>query len=244
MQAAAPPSLNDEIAARDESSSERGDGQVAEVNCGHYWQAASQGHCDLRVPARAPHCISSGQIRRRGPRCSMRPSLAEEARMQVAHWANLGAARRGAKRYDEALRAYGVALRGNLGAAANANLLYEVGLTHIDRLSSSPRAPYWAAPCHDPYNAEIRYRYANTCYQSQQKDEGLRALAGWQQLDGLTSELLANIGALLMNLGDSTGAELALQQAAADRVHRRRPFCRWYRPLNAPIACRRRAALP
>jgi tetratricopeptide (TPR) repeat protein len=141
-------------------------------------------------------------------------ALAAEQPDEAAHWANLGAARRGAKRYDEALKAYGIALQGQL---PQARVLYEVGLTHIDRLDlQSARAVLARAAMLDPYNAEIRYRYADTCSQCQQKDEGVRALAGWQQLNGLTSELLADIGSLLLNLGDSAGAEQALQQAAAD----------------------------
>ena len=140
--------------------------------------------------------------------------LAREVPDEVAYWANLGAARRGSKRYDEALRAYTNALQGNL---PQAGLLYEVGLTHIDRLDfQSARAVLARAAMLDPYNAEIRYRYAQSCWQGQQKDEARRALAGWERLEDLHSELLANLGSLLMNLGDTAGAEVALQQAASD----------------------------
>lgn len=140
--------------------------------------------------------------------------LANDEPGEPAHWANLGAARRGARRFDEALQAYAQALRLGFGSA---DLLYNIGLTHVDRLDfEAARAVLQRATALDPDNAEIRYRYAHACFSGLHTDEAQHAIQGWDNLRGLDSELLANIGLLLMNLGDATGGELALQQAASD----------------------------
>src|SRR5579875_2888533 len=138
--------------------------------------------------------------------------LVELEPSEPAHWINLGTARRGAKRFEEALSAY--ARAAELGAAG-ADFYYNLGLTHIDRSDfEAAQAVLERASALAPTDAEIRYRYAQVCYERLRPEDALRALDGWEELSGLTPELLANIGFLLMNLGESARAEAALQQAA------------------------------
>lgn len=131
---------------------------------------------------------------------------------ESAHWVNLGTARRGARRLDEALSAYARAAQ--LGVAS-AEFYYNLGLTHIDRTDfEAARAVLEQASTLSPQDAEIRYWYAKVCYERFRPEDALRALEGWEELSGITPELLANIGYLLMNLGETARAEAALQQTA------------------------------
>ncbi|HTP40009.1 MAG TPA: sulfotransferase [Steroidobacteraceae bacterium] len=140
--------------------------------------------------------------------------LTQDEPGEASHWANLGTVRRGGRRFDEALQAYAQAMRLGLNTAL---LLHDIGLTHIDRLDfEAARAVLGRAATLAPRDAEIRYRYAHACLSSLRTEEAQQAILGWDQLDGLDSELLAQIGLLLMNLGDAQGGELALQQAALD----------------------------
>ncbi|MDB6092148.1 MAG: hypothetical protein JWN85_4932 [Gammaproteobacteria bacterium] len=134
--------------------------------------------------------------------------------LEPAHWLNLGTARRGARRLDQALTAY--ARAAELGAAS-ADFYYNVGLTHIDRLDfEAARAVLERAVALAPGDAEIRYRFAQSCYESRRNGEAARALQGWETLSDLTTEVTANIGYLLMNLGNTVGAELAFERASRD----------------------------
>jgi tetratricopeptide (TPR) repeat protein len=133
---------------------------------------------------------------------------------QSLHWMNLGTARRGAGHLDAALAAYSRAAA--LGAAS-ADFLFNVGLTHIDRLDfESARAVLERAAGLAPTDAEIRYSYAQSCYEARRTDEALSALDGWDALTGLTTDVVANIGSLFMNLGDAVQAEAAFQRVLSD----------------------------
>ena len=141
-------------------------------------------------------------------------ALAMQEPGEWPHWMNLGTARRNAKRLDEALVAYTRAAQ--LGAA-NADFLYNVGLTHVDRCDfQAAEAVLKRAAALAPEDAEIRYRYARVCYESLHNEEALLALEGWEHLSGLTSELRAQIGNLLMNLGEAERAREALSQATLE----------------------------
>jgi tetratricopeptide (TPR) repeat protein len=130
------------------------------------------------------------------------------------HWINLGTARRGGKRYAEALTAFTRAAQ--LGAA-NAEFHYSVGLTHLDRCDfEAARAVLERAAALAPQDAEIRYRYALACHECRHTNEALAALEGWETLPDLTSEVAANIGSLLMNLGEAARAGIALHEASRD----------------------------
>lgn len=188
---------------------QRGDAAAAEARCREILARAPD-HRDTRVLLGM-----ALQIQQRfGEAEVIFAELTRREPQQVAHWANLGSARRGARRFDEALQAYARAMQ--IGPVS-ANLLYSVGLTHLDRVDfESARAVFARAVEQAPQDAEIRYRYAHACFSALESGEAQLALQGWEELHDLTPELLADIGLLLMNLGDSGGAELALQQAALD----------------------------
>jgi Flp pilus assembly protein TadD len=131
------------------------------------------------------------------------------------HWMNLGTARRGLANLEGALRAYTRAAE--LGATS-ADFYYNVGLTHLDRHDyEAARAVLKRAVELAPTDATIRFEYAKACYESLQTEEAVAALEGWENLEGLGPELVANIGQRLMNLGESAQAESAVRQLAQAR---------------------------
>ena len=140
-------------------------------------------------------------------------SLVETNPQDPAHWMNFGTAQRGAKHYDAALAAYARAAA--LGANG-ADFDFNVALTHIERGDlKAARALLERAIQADPTDGEIRYYYAQVCYQTLHHDAAVAALAEWQTLQRLDATLIANIGLLLTNLGESRKAEVALRQARA-----------------------------
>ena len=140
--------------------------------------------------------------------------LALQEPNQPEHWVNLGNARRGAQRYAEALTAFTRAAQ--LGAA-NANFYYNVGLTHLQRADyESARGVLEKAAALEPQDVEFRYRHAEACYECRRPLLALAALEGWESLPNITSEVAANMGNLLLNLGESARGERALAEAARD----------------------------
>jgi tetratricopeptide (TPR) repeat protein len=139
-------------------------------------------------------------------------TLADLQRQEPAHRMNLGTALRCAGRFDDALKAFaGAAALG----ARSADFFYNVGLTHIDRRDyESGRAVLADAVSLAPDDAEIRYHYALCCYERLRTADALAALDQWEALSGLTPDLTADIGLLLMKLGDAARAELAIRRAA------------------------------
>jgi Flp pilus assembly protein TadD len=141
-------------------------------------------------------------------------SLVDLQPQEPAHRMNLGTALRCAGRFDDALKAYaGAAALG----AGSADFYYNVGLTHIDRRDfESGRAVLADAVALAPDDAEIRYHYAHCCYERLRTAEALAALEHWDNLSGLTPDLTADIGLLLMKLGDAERAEAAIRRALLD----------------------------
>ena len=142
-------------------------------------------------------------------------SLIESAPKEPAHWMNLGTARRGAKQYDAALAAY--ARAATLGASGP-DFAFNVALTHIERGDlDAARSMLAGAREQDPFDGEICFHYAQVCYETLRLDEASAALAQWHTLQRLDTTLIANIGLLLTNLGETRRAEIALRQARADK---------------------------
>ena len=142
-------------------------------------------------------------------------SLIESAPQEPAHWMNLGTARRGAKLYDAALDAY--ARAATLGASGP-DFAFNVALTHIERGDlDAARSMLAGAREQDPFDGEICFHYAQVCYETLRLDEASAALAQWHTLQRLDTTLIANIGLLLTNLGETRRAEIALRQARADK---------------------------
>jgi tetratricopeptide (TPR) repeat protein len=143
-------------------------------------------------------------------------SLIESAPQEPAHWMNLGTARRGAKQYDAALQAYA---RASALGASGPDFAFNVALTHIERGDlEAARSMLAGARDQDPFDGEICFHYAQVCYETLRIDEASAALAEWHTLQRLDTTLIANIGLLLTNLGETRRAEVALRQARADKT--------------------------
>jgi len=143
-------------------------------------------------------------------------SLIESAPREPAHWMNLGTARRGAKQYDAALEAY---MRAAALGASGPDFSFNVALTHIERGDlDAARSLLAGARDQDPFDGEICFHYAQVCYETLRIDEASAALAEWHTLQRLDTTLIANIGLLLTNLGETRRAEVALRQARADKA--------------------------
>jgi tetratricopeptide (TPR) repeat protein len=137
--------------------------------------------------------------------------LTRRAPAERTHWVNLGTTLRATGQYDEALAAYTRAAQ--LGAAS-ANFSYNVGLLHMDRGDyESARAVLARAAALAPDDAEIRFQYANCCYETVRMDEALAAIEPWPTFGGLTPELMSQIALLLLNLGEPQKAAQAAQRA-------------------------------
>lgn len=140
-------------------------------------------------------------------------TLTEQRPGEASHWLNLGTALRGLARYDDALRAYA---RAHAIGGPSADFAYNVGLTHLDRLDyESARAVLAQGVALAPRDAEMRLQYAKACFESGHTDEGVAALANWQQLAGLAPALVAEIGQRLQGAGESAQAAVAIKQLAA-----------------------------
>ena len=131
-----------------------------------------------------------------------------------AHWVNLGTALRAIGRLDAALAAYErAAALGERGT----DLLYNAGLLHLDRGDyEAARLVLRNAHKAAPLDAEISYHYAAACSETLDTQAGIDAVAGWRRFTGLTTELVAKIGGLLVNLGAVEKADEAITQALSD----------------------------
>src|SRR5688572_16642824 len=131
-----------------------------------------------------------------------------------SHWGNLGTALRAAGQLQPALDAY---TRAAALGEKSANFHYNVGLLHLDRGDfESARSVLGIAHRLAPQDAEIAYQCALACHESMHTIEGAAALSGWQRLQGLTTELTAKIGLMLMNLGDPEASAAAIARARQD----------------------------
>jgi Flp pilus assembly protein TadD len=130
------------------------------------------------------------------------------------YWSSLGTSLRCGGKLDEALSAYAqAAARG----ARSGNFFFNVGLTHIDRRDyESGRLVLEQAVGLAPDDAEIRYHYALCCYERLLTDDALTALEHWDNLSGLTPQITADIGLMLMKLGAPEHAETAIRRAVAE----------------------------
>jgi tetratricopeptide (TPR) repeat protein len=148
---------------------------------------------------------------RHGEAESVFTELAADEPQERAHWVNLGTARRGDGRPDEALVAYQQAA--SLGESS-ADFFYNVGLAQLERRDfEAARAVLARARKGAPRDAGIRVACARAAYESLQADEAIEALADWEALDGLDAGTVAEIGFLLMNLGEAALATRALEHA-------------------------------
>jgi tetratricopeptide (TPR) repeat protein len=132
------------------------------------------------------------------------------------HWMNLGTARRGAGKYEEALHAY---MRAAELGLTDADFYLNVGLTHIDRRDyESARVVLKKALDLAPGDALIRSEYIKACYESMQTEEALAAIQGWNDFSQLAPDQLADVGQRLMNLGETERAEHVIAKLAASQL--------------------------
>ena len=142
--------------------------------------------------------------------------LVQAAPDTALHWMNLGTARRGAGKFEEALRAY---TRASELGCATADFYFNVGLTHLDRRDyESARAVLKKALELAPGDALIRSEYIKACYETLSTEEALEALRGWTEFSGLTPSQLADVGQRMMNLGETERAEHVISQLAASEL--------------------------
>jgi len=133
---------------------------------------------------------------------------------EPSHWMNLGTTRRALGNPDGALPAFTRAAQ--LGADSS-DFHYNVGLAQLDRKDfEAARAVLEKASALAPHDPEIRLQYATACHESMRTDLAVAALEGWQNFADLYPELIARIGNLLMNLGETERAEEALRAALPD----------------------------
>ena len=132
------------------------------------------------------------------------------------YWMNLGTARRGAGKCDEALLAFTRAAE--LGAVT-ADFYFNVGLTHMDRRDyESARVVLKRGLELAPDDALIRSEYVRACYECMETDEALAALQGWTDFSGLAPDQLAEVGHRLMNLGETARAEQVISQLGTTKL--------------------------
>lgn len=133
-----------------------------------------------------------------------------------AHWMNLGTARRGAGKYEQALQAY---MRAAELGYTDADFYFNVGLTHIDRRDyESARVVLKKALDLAPGDALIRSEYIKACYESMQTEEALDAIRGWTDFSQLAPDQLADVGQRLMNLGETERAEQVITRLATSEL--------------------------
>ena len=141
--------------------------------------------------------------------------LAQGRPEEASHWMNLGTARRGSGRHDEALAAY--ARAAELGEKS-ANFYYHVGLTHTQRSDlESAKAVFASGLAIAPDDADMRLHYAQVCYEATYHEEALAALAAWPAAASTPLNVAAGVANLLMNLGQPQRAEALLRRAIAER---------------------------
>jgi tetratricopeptide (TPR) repeat protein len=126
------------------------------------------------------------------------------------HWENLGVTLRAARRYDQALAAYGRALE--LGAMS-ASLLYNIGLLNMDRCDyRAAHADLSRAAALAPSDGGVRCALAQCCYEQLRFEEARESLRGWRTFHGLTPDFIAKIAYLLLSMGEVREAEVALKE--------------------------------
>jgi len=130
------------------------------------------------------------------------------------HWQNLGTALRPTRRHDQAIAAFDRALR---LAPPSVALLYNLGVLQMDRCDYE--AAYLAlrdAVGLAPNDATIRWAFAQCCFELTNNEEALATLENWQQLQGLTPQITAQIAGLLVMMGESRRAAGAIEQLVAN----------------------------
>jgi Flp pilus assembly protein TadD len=123
---------------------------------------------------------------------------------EPAHWMNLATSQRAAGDLDSAAASYASAAK--LGGWT-AVLRYNTALLEFERGNFTLAREHLAhAASFRPVDAEIACRYAHSLMQSGEPAALRNSLRDWQQWEGWTPELLADIAMLLLIAGDQPSA--------------------------------------
>jgi len=140
--------------------------------------------------------------------------LTELVPEEPLYWMNVGSARRCAGRADDALNAFARAAA--LGAATR-DFYYNLALTHVQRQDfEAARALFERALALDPSDLDVRYGYAQCCFERHRTAEAQAALADWERYATPGHAVIGDIGQLLLLLGETERAERALRMLADD----------------------------
>ena len=129
------------------------------------------------------------------------------------YWMNLGSELRALGRYDEALAIYDRAMQaGN----PSVDLAYNIGSLHMERGDYDSAYNFLCEAVRvAPRSARIRAVFAQVCYDTVRTEEALETLQDWQQFEGLTPEITAQIAYLLVIMGNPAAAQPAVQTLLA-----------------------------
>ncbi|MGD0502467.1 MAG: sulfotransferase [Steroidobacteraceae bacterium] len=140
-------------------------------------------------------------------------SLTLKQPSSARHWENLGIAYRGARRYDAALSAFARVLALGPGSAV---MLYNLGLVHAELLDlPSAHEVLSQARVLAPRDAWTCIAFARCSYDLGDFESARHALEGWQELESLTPEALAEIAYLLTLMGQVSAAQPAIESLAS-----------------------------
>jgi tetratricopeptide (TPR) repeat protein len=132
---------------------------------------------------------------------------------KAAGWMNLGTALRGKGDLAGARAAYE---RARALGAGGADFHYNVGLLCLDQGDvRAARVELDAAARLAPRDAEVRFQHARVCFAGVDTDATAEALADWRSWQGLTPELAAGLGSLLLQAGEQDDALELMQRAQA-----------------------------
>ena len=132
----------------------------------------------------------------------------------AAHWQNLGTVLRPTGRQAQSLAAFERALR--LGPPT-VGLLYNLGALQMDRLDyAAAHLALRDAVALAPRDAQIRWTYAQCCYDMGRRQDAVAAVADWEKLEGLSVQIIVSITLLLVTSGAAHLAQPALQRLEAD----------------------------
>lgn len=124
--------------------------------------------------------------------------------IEPVHWMNMATAARAAGRLDDAAQGYERAAA--LGGWST-DLLYNMALLDLQRGQfQRARERLAQAMTHHPIDAEIGCFYAQLLMQSGEPAALRAAVANWQQWHNWTIERLADLGMLLLTVGDQASA--------------------------------------
>ncbi len=141
--------------------------------------------------------------------CELQPEVPD-------HWLNLGTSLRSKPDPQGALKAYE---RARALGERSANFHFNAAMLYLDLGDvRAARTDLDAAAKLAPRDAEVRFQHARVCFAGVDTDASAEALADWRSWEGLTPEMCASLGALLLQAGEQDDAMELMQRAQAAGV--------------------------